>query len=94
LKQQVRDFAIALKNEKQKSRLAMAKLLDYAEQMMADSIDDRVDLDAKMSAAEMAAEKERQRAHDAVQEERQYTSTKISACKSFFLHFISTSAPF
>jgi hypothetical protein len=72
----------------------MAKLLDNAEQMMADSIDDRVDLDAKMSAAEMAAEKERQRAHDAVQEERQYMSTKISACKSFFLHFISTSAPF
>jgi hypothetical protein len=94
LKQQVHDFAIALKNEKQKSRLAMAKLLDDAEQMMADSIDDRVDLDAKMSAAEMAAEKERQRAHDAVQEERQYTSTKISACKSLFIHFLSTSAPF
>jgi hypothetical protein len=95
LKQQVRDFAIALKNEKQKSRLAMAKLLDDAEQMMADSIDDRVDLDAKMSAAELAAEKERQRAHDAVQEERHYTSTKIGACKSLFIHyFLSTSAPF
>ena len=68
LKKQVRDFSIALKNEKQKSRLAMAKLLDDAERMMADSIDDRVDLDRKMSAAELAAEKERQRALDAISE--------------------------
>ncbi len=85
LKKQVRDFSIALKNEKQKSRLAMAKLLDDAERMMADSIDDRVDLDRKMSAAELAAEKERQRALDAISEERRHSSQKISARKSAFL---------
>jgi hypothetical protein len=59
LKKQVRDFAIPLKDEKQKSRLAMAKLLDVAEKMMADSIGNGIDLDRKMSAAELAAEKER-----------------------------------
>jgi hypothetical protein len=85
LRQQVRDFAIALKDEKHKSRLAMAKILDDAESIMADSIDDRVELDTKMSAAELAVEKERQRAHDAVHDERQYSALKINACKSSIL---------
>jgi hypothetical protein len=91
LKQQVRDFADALKAEKDKSRLAMAKILDDAERMMADSIDDRVELDTKMSAAELAVEKERQRAHDAVHDEHQYTALKINACKSSILFVYSQS---
>ena len=90
LKKQVRDFSIALKNEKEKSRLAMAKLLDDAEKMMADSIGDGIDLDRKMSAAELAAEKERQRAIDAIQEERRYASERISARKSAFFIAVPT----
>jgi hypothetical protein len=90
LKKQVRDFSIALKNEKEKSRLAMAKLLDDAEKMMADSIGDGIDLDRKMSAAELAAEKERLRAIDAIQEERRYASERISARKSDFFIAVPT----
>jgi hypothetical protein len=59
LRQQVRDFANVLKAEKHKSRLAKAKILDNAERMMADTIDDRAELDAKMSEAELAVETER-----------------------------------
>jgi hypothetical protein len=59
LRQQVRDFADILKAEKHKSRLAIAKILDDAERMMADTIDDRAELDAKMSEAELAVETER-----------------------------------
>jgi hypothetical protein len=85
LKQQVRDFADALKAEKHKSWLAMAKILDDEERMMADSIDDRAEINTKKSAAELAVEKERQRAHDAVHNEHQYTALKINACKSSIL---------
>ena len=59
LQQQVQDFTIALKDEKHKSWLAMTKLLEDAERMMANSLDDRSDLDTKMSATELAVEKER-----------------------------------
>ncbi len=83
LKQQLRNFSIALKDEKHKSRLAMASLLNDAEKMVADFLDDRDHLDTKMSAAELAIEKERQRSHGAVHKEREYMSLKISACKSF-----------
>jgi hypothetical protein len=89
LKKQVRDFSIALKNEKEKSRLAMAKLMDDAETMLADSLDDRADLDMKMTAAELAAEKERQRAQDAVHKERRYMSARMGECKLTFL-FVAT----
>jgi hypothetical protein len=90
LKKQVRDFAIVLKDKKQKSRLAMAKLLNDAEKMMADSIGNGIDLDRKMSVAELAAEKERQRAIDAIQQERRYASERISARKSAFLFAVPT----
>ena len=40
LKQQLRNFSIALKDEKHKSRLAMASLLNDAEKMVADFLDD------------------------------------------------------
>jgi hypothetical protein len=81
----VREFAISLKEEKHKSRLAMAKLLDDAEGMMADSVDP----DTKMSAAEL----ERLIVSDAVQEERRYLLSKMStreyAAFTFAYNFIT-----
>ncbi len=63
--------------------MAMAKFLNDSEKMMTDSLDNRDTLDTKMSAAELTAEKERQRAHGAVCKEQQYMSLQMSACKSF-----------
>ena len=83
LKQQVHNFVIALKDKKNKSQLVMAKLLNDAEKIMADFLDDRDNLDTNMSAVELAMEKERQRSHGAVHKEREYMSLKISVCKSF-----------
>ena len=73
LQRQLREFASSLKDEKHKSRLVMASLMDDAETMMADWIDDRVDL---------AVEKERKKASGVVREERQYSSAKINSRES------------
>jgi hypothetical protein len=73
LQRQLREFASSLKDEKHKSRLVMASLMDDAETMMADWIDDRVDL---------AVEKERKKASGVVREERQYLSAKITSRES------------
>jgi hypothetical protein len=81
LKVRVRDLSQALMDEKKKSRLAMQQLLDDAESMLAESTMQRDDLDSKMSAAELAIEKERQRVQDAVRDERKFMSLSISAGK-------------
>jgi predicted dithiol-disulfide oxidoreductase (DUF899 family) len=44
----------------------------------------------KMTAAELAAEKERQRAQDAVHEERRYMSARMGECKLSFLFVCNT----
>jgi chromosome segregation ATPase len=78
---QVQDLSKALMAEKKKSRLAMQKLLDDAETMLSESAMERDDLECKMSAAELAVERERQRAQEAVREERDYMSLSMTAGK-------------
>jgi hypothetical protein len=78
---QVRDLSKALMDEKKKSRLAMQRLLDDAEAMLAESAVERDDLERKMTAAELAIEMERQRAQEAVRDERDYMSLSITAGK-------------
>jgi chromosome segregation ATPase len=77
---QVRDLSKALMDEKKKS-LAMQRLLDDAEAMLAESAVERDDLERKMTAAELAIEMERQRAQEAVRDERDYMSLSITAGK-------------
>ena len=82
----IHDLSRALIDEKKKSRLAMAKLVDDTEVMIAESLDNRHQLDCKMSAAELAAEKERQKVLD----ERKYSSIVVSSRKLILimLHFM------
>ena len=77
--QTIRDLSRALMDQKHKWRLTMAKLVEDAESMLANSIciDDRNQMDSKMSAAELAVKKERQRVID----ERKYSSLLTSARK-------------
>ena len=75
----IRDLSTALMDEKKKSRLAMAKLMEEAESMIANITDDRDNADSKISAVELALHEEQKRAHDAVIEERRYSSLCISA---------------
>ena len=86
LKVQVRDLLRALFDEKKKSRLAMQKLLEDAESMIAESAVGRDDLDTKLSAAELAIEKEREKSQEAVRDERKFLSHSMSAGKCNLFH--------
>ena len=79
LKVQVRDLSRALFDEKKKSRLAMQKLLEDAESMIAESAVGRDDLDTKLSAAELAIEKEREIARG--RERREEVSVPFHVCR-------------
>ena len=59
----------------------MQKLLEDAESMIVESAVGRDDLDTKLSAAELAIEKEREKSQEAVRDERDYMSLSITAGK-------------
>ena len=91
LQQTIRDLSRALKDEKEKSRLAMAKLLEDAEAMIDGAINNNADMDRKMSAAELAIERERERVID----ERRYSSIVVSTREFIHVHyFIDFMHPF
>lgn len=92
LKQQVRQLSDDLRQEKHKSRLAMEKLLHDAELTIAEANDVRVDLDSKMSAAELAFEKQRERTKERVEEERQFMASQMSAREYIFHNNIIASS--
>jgi hypothetical protein len=85
LKEENKRLSEALRIEKEKSRLTVLELLDDAELVMSEANSIKLDADRKMSAAELALhkEKERQREHrlDSVQKEREYISYKETASK-------------
>ena len=91
LQQTIRDLSRALKDEKEKSRLAMAKLLEDAEAMIDGAINNNAAMDRKMSAAELAIERERERVID----ERRYSSIVVSTREFIHVHyFIDFMHPF
>ena len=54
-------MSCALKEENEKSRSAIAKLVDDAEAMLEDKAINKRDMDSKMSAAQLAIKRERDR---------------------------------
>lgn len=91
LQQQVRQLSHDLRQEKHKSRLAMEKLLHDAELTIGEANNVRIELDAKMSAVELAVEKEREKTNKKVNEERQFMAKSMSACESISLNNIIAS---
>ena len=82
LKKEVRQLSDALRSEKEKSRLTIQKLVDDVEDAIADSIDIKEDANQKMSSAELAMFKEKEKAQKAMKKEREYNSYTIASCKS------------
>lgn len=92
LKEEIRQLSDALRTEKEKSRLTILKLLDDVEDAIADSIDLKEDANRKMSSAEMAVFKEKEKAQKAIKKEREYNSLAVASCKlNFICHRYSSS---
>ena len=87
LKKELRQMSDALRSEKAKSRLTILKLVDDVEDAIAESIDLKGNADQKMSAAELAVMKEREKAQNAIKKERQYTSYAIASRESYLYYY-------
>jgi hypothetical protein len=90
LKQENNMLAMALRDERERSRLTVLKLLDDAELVMSEANSFKLDAEKKMTAAELALQKEKERRQESVQKEREYVSYKETASKyaSFIISFI------
>ena len=93
LKNEVRQLSSSLRAEKEKSRITILKLIDDVEDAIAESTIVKEDTNEKMSAAELAIVREKEKSQNAIQREREYTSYAISSRKLnsyYLLIYIST----
>ena len=78
-KEENRILSQALREEREKSRLTINKLVDDAELVISEANDIKSQADEKMSASELAMFNERERTKQALQKERDFTSFRVSA---------------
>ena len=95
LKMEVRQLSAALRSEKEKSRITILKLLDDAEDVIAEATALKENTNEKMSAAELAILREKEKSQNAIRREREYTSYTITSRKfkrndMFIIHNIVT----
>ena len=93
LKKEVRQLSDSLRAEKDKSRITILKLIDDVEDAIAEATVVKEDTNEKMSAAELAILREKEKSQNAIQREREYTSHAISSRKlnsNYLLIYIST----
>jgi hypothetical protein len=81
LKDDNKQLAEALRIEKEKSRVAVLKLMNDAELIIEEAHRIVFDAEEKMSAKELTIQKEKERMQDAVSKERDYVSVRESARK-------------
>jgi hypothetical protein len=81
LKDENKMLAKSLREERERSRITVLKLLDDAELVMSEANSFKLDADKKMTAAELALQKEKERRQESVQKEREYISYKETASK-------------
>jgi hypothetical protein len=88
LKDENKRISDALHQEKVKSRITILKLMNEAEDVMAEANEIKSIADEKMSAAELIVFQEKEKAQNALKQEREYTSFAVASCK--FISILSS----
>jgi hypothetical protein len=88
LKDENKRLSDALHQEKEKSRLTILKLMNEAEDVIAEANKIKSIADEKMSAAELIVFQEKEKAQNALKREREYTSFAVASCK--FISILSS----
>ena len=83
LKDENKQLAATLREDREKSRLTINKLISDAELVIEQANEIKLDAEAKMSAAELSAYKQKEKMQESVNKERQYVSAREAAREYF-----------